>query len=196
MGRGPGHHLARVVHQHGIGKARRGHRQVHAVPGHGRADWLYGLHGAHVAGLSHSVDSEELHDPLLQEPWVAAAVSLHANTVAPVRLVLWDRDPDDQAAQEITSGPLRDLFDWIGPDLTPAKLRKADAIHMDLSGSVLAAGGRERAAGAHGGLYADALVQLPYQLIPKMPRSRSKIDKRVGPGVVSRMFEPLRTWIL
>lgn len=73
-------------------------------------------------------------DPYLQESWIAAAWNLRIATVALPKLRLWDRDPDDEDAQEIADGPVYELLQRVGPLWDGPSLRQADTYGMLTSG--------------------------------------------------------------
>lgn len=80
-------------------------------------------------------ETEELADGYLQVPRVAACTDLFALAKLLARPRLWDRDPDDDAAQEITDGPLVDLLlRKPAPWLDGSKLRMRDAQNLSLTG--------------------------------------------------------------
>lgn len=79
-------------------------------------------------------DTETLRDAYVQEPWFAAAINLLSSSSSQVPLRLWDRDPDDEDAIEVTSGPVFDLFQRPGLGMDPALRTMTDAINLALSG--------------------------------------------------------------
>lgn len=63
-----------------------------------------GLSGLALGGnMSAGLETEELEQPFLQEPWIAASVNMWATTAGMVKMRLWDRDPDEPGAREITA---------------------------------------------------------------------------------------------
>lgn len=55
-------------------------------------------------------DTEELADGYLQEAWVAGCTDLRSLAALLAVPRIWDRDPGDEAAQEVLEGPVYDLL--------------------------------------------------------------------------------------
>jgi len=81
--------------------------------------------------------TENMTDVYTQEPWIAAAWNLLSSSASQVPLRLWDRDPDDEDAVEITTGPLYDLFQRPAVGMDPALRTMTDALNMAMSGESL-----------------------------------------------------------
>ncbi len=108
------------------------HAMVKALGGSGNP-WAPNLASFLKPGIPGAAgDTEELTQPYIQEAWIAAAVDFIALTWALVRPRLWDRDPDDDAAQEITEGPVIELLRKPTPGLDWLTWRVEDAVNINL----------------------------------------------------------------
>jgi len=131
--------------------------------------WSSGFGGGTAPTVAGAVgDTEEVVDPYKQEPWVAAAVDLRTLVFALARPRLWDRDPDDEDAQEVTEGPLVDLLlKRPARHIDPARLRVHDGQNLMLTGESFWF--LRDAKGAPVATYGDgpdAMIELPEDIIP------------------------------
>ena len=131
--------------------------------------WSSGFGGGAAPTVAGAVgDTEEVVDPYKQEPWVAAAVDLRTLVYALARPRLWDRDPDDEEAQEVTEGPLVDLLlKRPARHIDPARLRVHDGQNLMLTGeSFWFLRDAQGAPVATYGEGPDAMLELPADIIP------------------------------
>lgn len=77
-------------------------------------------------------DTVEIRDIYLQETWASACIDQRTLAVALAKPRIWDRHPDDDAAQEVTSGDAFDLLESPNALTDGLGLRTADALNCDL----------------------------------------------------------------
>lgn len=127
-------------------------------------------------------DTEALDDPYLREARISAAINLKARTVSSVPLRLWDRDPDDDQAQDVRSGPLFDLLQRMAPGLDAALVEMVDSLNVDLAGDSIwflrDAAGRPVSSVGFG---QSAMIDLPADIVPvRGDRVTLELDTATG----------------
>lgn len=112
-------------------------------------------------------DTEEIRDPYLQEGWFGACVDLRTIAVALATPRIWDRDPNNPKAEQVTEGPAYDLLQAANPLMGALRLRVQDALNMDLGNEsihLLQDGEGNPVRGMGDG--PDALIDWPERLVP------------------------------
>jgi len=94
--------------------------------------WQQWTGSSQSMGVDPSFTSETFNNPMEQEAWIFACIRLFSDSVKSLPLKLYDGDGDD--ANEITSGPVFDLFQDVNDLQDPVSLIASDAQNMELTG--------------------------------------------------------------
>lgn len=131
----------------------------------GFGDWWTGPSSSVPGAVG---DTEEIADPYKQEPRVASCVDMLTMAWSLATPRLWDRDPDDPDAQEVTDGPLAELLlRKPASHFDATRLRIFDAMFISLVGESFwfLRDGNGNPVRTYGD-GSDALIDLPEEIIP------------------------------